>query len=952
MAQQYNQFGQNTNQNPNATYNSIPGLFPTSLPFPPNFQQSWPNTPSWQANGQYEHNAANYVPGNVAQSDDYFLGQQADYIALDNGEEFFDNQDQTMTGVEGAPLAASSQVALDNTLPSQPAPQSTNAAQKAPPSSETSQMLNTLRAKLMKQKAAAEKIKSPEASAKADSVNGNSAVDKSVGDGTDATPPKGLKGGANRSVPPKTKDHVNGSISKQESPALAAATMAPKAENNSFQIPAIVETPQPPVISLDIEALFSSVRASEAAKENQQTATEHPSVEVAKIKSGNEKSAMVEDASNRVALPKNGDKEFPLSLQPGENGKNHTKGSTSSSEQLEQGEIVEEPSKSKPPSTKPSTPKVLKENAQGEKLLSNKAIAGKMPSEILSGQAKAAQPANPQLREKPLEIQMPKVNSAVANNARVKSNGNLQKPSSPTSIKPSGFKPKDAREPPTPITSRSDRQEERPTPYDRRGDLHDDHRGDKRPDYRESYSANRRYSHDRPMPYDRENERDRPLRGETYRPTPRPSTGDAGAPRSRIDEAAAGASEYRKTIMEPAQKPETRPDPKPAPKEDRRPGSKAGRTLEIRTAVQGPESPETGKRPTTAQEGPPEDAADIQDWLEMTGYFDMPYREKALARHRKLVELDRQRAELEMETKLELEERLHLARFSSLMPRASIENRSFTPQTFTKSMMPPPAVPAKEAQTKAAPLPVQEPKEDTGIQIKDLARRNSVTNTPRVEDAPRDPLSTQDSAILTPGLKRPHSGDLTNSITKPVEKVARTDSRSYSIDKKAQPSPTMAKPPASASLESRISVDNGTQARREYQGRSRSPEPPRRRSPSPLPHYRNAAAPPGDSRIVRRLSDDDGYSPLRRPDFSRNASPHLRQGPPYDGLYDNGGSYQRYERYHPDYDTRSNQGFDAYTNERRGGYISNRGRGRPRGRAGHIAYRSSYSKTFDRPGSE
>ena len=847
MAQRYDQFGQDNeqdaSQNPHATYNTIPGLFPAALPFQPNFQQSWQD-------GQYGYNTG-FTPGNV--SNGFFLEQQADYIALENGEEFFDNQGDHV--IEAAPFAPSSRVAHDNTLS-----QNASTPQKPPPSSETTEMLNTLRAKLMKQKAAADKAKTPEANAKAPSVNGNGTVS---GD---------LKKSLSSSVQQKLEDHVNSPATNQASPALAAAITTAQTEGNPSQtLPA---TSQPPVSSMDIEALFSSVRAAEAAKKSTQTSTKVPPVEVARIKSGKEKLATYNDANNNASL---------LPLRAEKNGKVQTQNSTSSSEQLEQGEIAEEPSKSTSSSTKPPTPKAIDKKVQGEKLLlTNKAAAGKMPGGTSSGKSKATQPANPQL--KPLGIETSKFDTAVAGEAHRQSHGNPQKSTIPTSTKSSGFKPSDA----------GDRREERPTLHERRRDSCDDRRGDRWLDSREPYHANRRHSHDRPAPYDRENGRDRP-RGEPYRPASRPNTGDAGILQSHAD-----------------------------PAQDERRGSKAGRALEIRSAIPDPEAFTTEQAQPT--EDPSEDAADVQDWLDMTGFFDKAYREKALARHRKLIELDRQRAELEMESKVELEERLHLSRFSSLMPRASTEARGFTPQILAKAMMPPPSIPTKDVHNNVD----HAPKEDAGIQIKDLARRNTVTSTTRMEDSRPIPSPT-----LTPGVKRPRSGDLTISTHKPVEKQARTDPRSNSSNHmKSQPSPTVAaKPPA----------------RREYPPRSRSPEPPRRRSPSP-PYYRKAPAASGDSRMVRRLSDDDGYSPLRRPNLSRNTSPHTRQGPHYDDFYDHGSNYQRY---HPDYDARPNHGADSYANERRGGYISNRGRGgRPRGRAGNLAYRASYSRTLDRGGSE
>ena len=931
MAQQHNQFGQNPNQVPNTTYNQIPGLFPTSLPFQPNFQQAWPNSPSWQANGQYDFSGGNFTPGNLVPANGYFPGQQADYISLDNGEEFYGDQDHRMSGIHGSHSDQSSRTNPNNSLPFQSSPQNPSIAPKPPASSDSSQMLNTLRAKLMKQKAAAEKAKTPEATLKA--PNGNAAGDKQVESGPNAATVKASEASLSK-VEPEVKD--DSIVAVQESSAQTPPILSEKVNKLGSNVTEAVETLQPPVSSFDIEALFSSVRATEAAKKDQQPGTKAPLTKVAEVKPSKDKITKDKIANKKGVKTTSAGKSQPLSVK--EDIHQSLQDCTLPSEQLEQGEIREEPSKSTPPTTKISTPKASGEKSLGEKPPNDESLPVKTSNGISAAQSKSNRSTDPPVGSKLSESQTPKKDATSANESRGKSNINSQKPASPTVTKTPVTKPKDTREQPAPAASRNDRREERVEQHGRRGDYYDDRRDDRRGDYRESFAANPRYLYDRSKPYDREHDRDRSAQYDSFRPVSR----------SRMDEAAVETSEYRKTLVTPSQRPETKPEFKPTQKENTRPDSKASRVLEIRTAFPAPPSPEIEKGPSAAKEDNPEDAADIQDWLEMTGYFDKPYREKALARHRKLMELDRLRAELEMETKVDLEERFHLTRFSSLMPIASVEGRSFTPQVFSKPSMPPPPIPAKEVRNDVVPEPVQDSKEDVGIQIKDLARQNSITNTPRVEDSPRDSRPMQDSSALTPGLKRPHSGDLTNSANKPVEKLARTDSRTHSIDKKSQPSPTLAKPPVSASLESRISVNHGPRAKREYQARSRSPEIPRRRSPSPLPYYRNAAAPLGDSRLARRLSDDDGYSPLRRPDLDRDVSPHMRGGPPYDGIHDNG---PRYERYRNDFDTRSNASYDNYPNDRRGGSYRGRG-GRSRGRAGYVQYRGSYSKTFDRRGSD
>ncbi|MCJ1235334.1 hypothetical protein MMC14_003302 [Varicellaria rhodocarpa] len=338
---------------------------------------------------------------------------------------------------------------------------------------------------------------------------------------------------------------------------------------------------------------------------------------------------------------------------------------------------------------------------------------------------------------------------------------------------------------------------------------------------------------------------------------------------------------------------------------------------------------------------------DKQEWLEMTGYFDKNYREKALVRHRKLVELDKQRAELEREGQIEHEERLQISRAISIRPRESIEGAialraSVARQVSTSSAMPPPPVPMKDAG------------EDLGIQIKDLATRDTGTAAAakRNEDDLRASRQPQDSPVtLAPSVKRQHSPDTYDSPTgRPLEKVTRTDSRDYSFDKKAQPSPIAAKaaPPA---LENRITVDNSTY-RRNYQARSRSRS--RRRSLTP-PFRRGSGSEIQAARYPSGIRNDFSSGRQRGGDISPVGRD---RGPAHDDDLD-GDTRGRYNPYPYDYDNRSNSGYDSYsTNNHRGGYNSQwtgpnyRGRGRGKGRANYNSNRGGIHKPNDRSGSE
>ena len=349
--------------------------------------------------------------------------------------------------------------------------------------------------------------------------------------------------------------------------------------------------------------------------------------------------------------------------------------------------------------------------------------------------------------------------------------------------------------------------------------------------------------------------------------------------------------------------------------------------------------------------GSVEQMDDVNEWLEMTGYFDKNYRGKALTRHRKLIELDRQRAELEREGQLEHEERLHMSRAQSIRPRESIESpfarSNITPRGRPSISMPPP------------PLPLKEVREDVGIQIKDLASRGNVMSNGRMEGDVRAQKGLSDSpVVLASAVKRQYPDDGYGSPpSHHAEKLARTDTRDYSFDKKTQSSPTAARL-APMSLESRISVENSPY-KREYQARSKSPSSRRR---SLTPPYRRTSGP--EMALVRQHSSHSrsGYSPQRRSGMSRDGSPSRRDGGlTYDEPRDDS-PHGRYNAYRSDYDNRSNSGYEGHQPSQRTGYYHNQQyqspnyRGRGRGRGGRGGYynhnhRGGY-KTYDRGGSE
>ncbi len=197
---------------------------------------------------------------------------------------------------------------------------------------------------------------------------------------------------------------------------------------------------------------------------------------------------------------------------------------------------------------------------------------------------------------------------------------------------------------------------------------------------------------------------------------------------------------------------------------------------------------------------------DISDWLELTEYYDLAHRERRLTWFRKKRALDIQKAELEREEQLELQERSTLKRAQSVLP-------TNTPPTATRrasivhAKMPPPPLPLKEAN-------------NVGIKIKDTALSAE--------------LPTSQTSIAT--LKRQHTeDDLDTRRMQPADKIARTDLNGHATNEKPLTSPASVKGEGSAVRGDRYIPRQGGRSRSPgFRRRSLSPRRQRRtRSPSP-----------------------------------------------------------------------------------------------------------------------
>ena len=95
---------------------------------------------------------------------------------------------------------------------------------------------------------------------------------------------------------------------------------------------------------------------------------------------------------------------------------------------------------------------------------------------------------------------------------------------------------------------------------------------------------------------------------------------------------------------------------------------------------------------------------DLEEWLEMTGYHDHPYRRDALQRHRQIVALEIKRAELARDAQIAQEQRTCYSRAHSVLGLDDLDlgiPRSFAAARTVRSAsvfaMPPPPVPYREA---------------------------------------------------------------------------------------------------------------------------------------------------------------------------------------------------------------------------------------------------------------
>jgi len=363
---------------------------------------------------------------------------------------------------------------------------------------------------------------------------------------------------------------------------------------------------------------------------------------------------------------------------------------------------------------------------------------------------------------------------------------------------------------------------------------------------------------------------------------------------------------------------------------------------------------------------------DLEDWLQMTGYHDYAYRKKALDRHRKLIALDKQKAELEREAQLEYEERTQIARAQSVLPRESIERDVSrvvcSPKILRASsvaIMPPP------------PVPIKQNGDTVGLRIKDLATREPSSSGRRIEVEHRPGKHVDALApVEASNLKRHHVlDDRELEELQPADKLIRLNMKGRAVPRAEVEQDRVPVRASSISLERRITLDDSEWSSRngfrEHMSRNNEMDRhPRQARGRPVSPYTAVDRQPlrSLSPISRRTSGQDTYMTDRRysDDFntdrvsrspgqvilSRGSSPprrtqsiryeEYRDEPPLRRYYEDKIKAEPKHRAYPEYQNYfPGRAYDTHK------YASSRGRAGSRGRGGYYSGRGGY-KAFKR----
>lgn len=837
----YNGASQNSHAPPSQTFEGLSGslILPnSSTPVQPNYGQAWPGPQGWQNHGQNNFNyGLTFPPPPPIDTGTYFPNHQEDFVPFDKSANFYEN-DNTITNISGGsrvlPLAHVGDGEENDTTreqmqsrlqelmrhpamkrpssetPGQPQtqPATINSPAPKPDANALNDRAAELRAKLLATK------------------RGSTPVAPSSVTSKPTDPPRGKTDDATISLKPPEGSQTAGSLAKKTTDKAAKATVRRK----SSDIPPI--TPSTPSLdkthaSTDIDGLFAEARAAVAAK----------SINM------DRRGSQVENAGIKVA--EKGNKrpptavliERPLESSASENHRRSLNNSTPSSEMSELGEIRSDsgkPSRTSHPS-EPTKVQERRENREQIREIKDtnrnfdensarpthddnnyKQTTRTHGEEFEAGDMKSPKASRKVSSTKadlsaPQHVQNPKVDNRQDRDGRPSSTQEPRKDNEQVRRQGSTIQENGNR-------SRSVSGYQQWSPHDRDRNFHSREGEGRRPqppryDVNESARAAAEYK--------RELEARRQ----------QAASHKAEIAKDHNRERAEQAKDYKKTEREPAQQ--------PMPKKI---------TGEIQQYAANPrandQSIKSGDEPKTvgrenrasitnkelSEQENNEKIDDVRDWLEMTGYFDVPYRKKGLARFRKIRALDKERAELEREARLDFEGRSHFARSQSAFPRESVERSAsgsvISPQVLRSSIssMPPPPVPTKEAP------------DDMGIKIKDSANRESFASRRANEDGMRSTSKHYDGVKApTPTLKRHHEPDDDDpelAGARPADKMARTGLTDRADESHLVRSPVRSREEAAWARENHDTKLNESRVS-ERRGRHRSPES-RNRSGSPI----------------------------------------------------------------------------------------------------------------------
>ena len=860
-----------------------------SSPIQQSFPQSWPVTPAWQSFDNQNYGYGLPYQGQNMGTSSSLTSQQQDYVPFDEGEDFYGNEDDTAMGDgHGVNNSGQSEIALVGNItsfdgqkqstvrktnaPTPVKPQTKNEQQQSSSNATTGEKLTTdpseqlahLRAKLKAQQ------QRKSATATPTPAKGNNAQTEPVKDAAGDI----LKEKAGEGT-------LNGQVGKVVLHQSLQAEAGPKADDKSLNMsPSLASVPSSS--QADIESLFSEVKAgmSGQAESGQ------------RLPNGRELTRKSSVAPN--GTPSGTKEEIPTS-----NGQHHPNDDTRS--EASEGEIREDDVESAP-ANKPPEPR--------------------SPDGIASA-ALAADHKRPVDNKSNQPVKTSEVNTAVKQGGRPPESALPPRPlnavRSSTVAGPASRLHTAAPAPP----ADGDRRTERPLGSDSRvqdsrlGRGQDSRRRDSAGGSERPTQPSRAYPNgpDRTTIESDHQYGDR--EPQLSRSTKNPDNASSAVKIRESNFARPNNDADLRTMSQRATAPE---ETLKAPKTPTNKGAESISVVERKDSTSNIPPHQLTNRIEPSMFANQQMYEDVVDWLEMTDWNDVLYRTQSLARHRKLKALDIQRAELEREAQLELEQRSRSIRSRSTLPVeiGSIQS-VFSPQVLnakSETVMAPP------------PLPLKGP-EDLGLRIKDLANAEVQANsgTAEANRSGKQPNNLQGGTTVP--MKRERADDVEPQRLERTHKLPRLDPNDRFQERKALVSPGT----KDDSLESRITRNKEPRSAG-YKRRSQSPD----RRQRPL------------SPVHRRVSDADGYHSRSRggetmrgdlysPRVSRDNSPARRtSGTRALPLYQES---QRFER---DFGSRIQY-------DRESQYQSNY-RGRGNGRSRSYNYRGSYRSYGNRGGAQ